>query len=197
MIHAARHMKHNNLMGSSQKGFMHGVSGCVEQQYTLQEAIFKAKSTGRSDVVLVMTDISNAFGSVRHKLIEFALRHYRFSEDFIQLMRSIYEELQVKIQIGKESCTVSQNIGVFQGDPLSPILFNIVLNLILEPLSNKDVVKEHGITLSGTTRITNCAFADDVNLLARNVSSAQELLYIFEKALSWTRCLKAAPSKFA
>lgn len=92
---------------------------------------------------------------------------------------------------------VSQNIGVFQGNPLSPILFNIVLNLILEPLSDKNVVKDHGITLSGSTRITNCAFADDANLIARSVSSAQELLNIFEKALSWTRCLKGAPSKFA
>jgi hypothetical protein len=195
--HAANHMRVNDFLCKSQKGFLEKVSGCIEHQYTIQEAISKAKSTGKSQVVLIMTDLTHAFDSVRHQLIEFALRHYKFSDDFIDLVRSIYDGLSVSLQVGDEECSFDQTIGVFQGDPLSPILFNIVLNLVLEPLSDPKTVQDHGVTLTKEIRVTNCAFADDVNLMARSVSSAQVLLKIFDKALSWTRCLKPAPMKFA
>jgi hypothetical protein len=196
VIHASRHMRFNKYMSNTQKGFLEDISGCVEHQFLLEFAINKARKIGRSNVILVMTDLSNAFGSVRHKLIEFALKHYHFSNDFIDLLIDMYDDLSISLTVNKESQVISQKIGVFQGDPLSPILFNIVINMILEPLNYPHIVKQHGITLFKQTRTTNMAFADDINILGRSIESTTSLLKIFQNALDWTRCLKAEPSKF-
>jgi hypothetical protein len=85
----------------------------VEHKFLLEFAINKAKKIGRSDVILAMTDLSNAFGSVRHKLIEFALKHYHFSLDFIELVKDIYEDLSVSLTVNGESQVIPQKIGVF------------------------------------------------------------------------------------
>ncbi len=68
--------------------------------------------------------------------------------------------------------------------------------MILEQLNYYDIVKKHGITLFKQKRITNMAFADDINILGRSVENPKSLLLIFQNALAWTRCLKAKPSKF-
>lgn len=142
VIHASRHMRFNNYMSKTQKGFLEDVSGCVEHQFLLEFSINKARKIGRSDVILVMTDLINAFGSVRHKLIEFALKHYHFSQDFIELILDMYKDLSISLKIQNESQVIPQKIGVFQGDPLSPILFDIVINMILEPLNYPQIVKK-------------------------------------------------------
>jgi hypothetical protein len=59
----------------------------------------------------------------------------------------MYKDLSISLTVNGESQTIPQNIGVFQGDPLSPILFNIVINLVLEPLNYPEIVKKHGVTL--------------------------------------------------
>ena len=58
-----------------QKGFLPGVSGCIEHTSLISEALRDARSHQRSICVSCL-DLRNAFGRVRHSLIQFALRHY-------------------------------------------------------------------------------------------------------------------------
>lgn len=62
------------------------------------------------------------------------------------------------------------NRGVKQGDPLSPILFNMVMNELLESLSER-----RGIPL-GETNIPALAYADDMVVLAENARKCRSLL---------------------
>jgi hypothetical protein len=190
-----KHMTKNKLFNTSQKGFMEGISGCVEHQFSLQSMIDKCKRIGRSDLVVVMTDLADAFGSVKHSLILFALRHYKFHPSFQHLIENMYTDLQITFKDDNESRTVAQGRGVFQGDPLSPVLFNIVINLILEPLCTKEILPL-GATVNENTRCTSLTFADDVTLVARSPETMKDLLYIFERGLTWSMCLTPAPHKF-
>jgi hypothetical protein len=100
------------------------------------------------------------------------------------------------ITVDGKSSTVDQEIGVFQGDCLSPILFNITINLLLEGLSDEKFVRENGVTVHEKKRMTNESFADDITLLLRSLAAARKGLDLFRDMLRWTRCLKAAPHKF-
>ena len=72
------HMTKNSFFDLRlQKGFLPGVSGCIEHTSLISEALRNARSHQRS-IYVSWLDLRNAFGSVRHSLIQFALRHYGF-----------------------------------------------------------------------------------------------------------------------
>ena len=55
-----------------QKGGIPGVSGCLEHTALLSQLIHEAKSE-KKNLVITWLDISNAYGSIPHKLIRKAL----------------------------------------------------------------------------------------------------------------------------
>jgi hypothetical protein len=61
--------------GSAQKGFLPGVSGCVEHNPVIAAALAHARQN-RNEICLTFVDFANAFGSVRHSFIQYALRRY-------------------------------------------------------------------------------------------------------------------------
>lgn len=170
-------MNQNNLLDEQQKGFINKKNGCLEHIALLNQATKIAKSNGRTEVILIMTDFANAFGTVRHSLIDFALNHYKFPQKIKNLIRDIYKGLKLHIQVEKDKTTVPYDIGVFQGCSLSPTLFLITINLVLTIISNKKIVAEHGATIirkklpngvRTSVKSTGFSFADDGNILAKN-----------------------------
>ncbi|KAL0225040.1 hypothetical protein RCL1_002952 [Eukaryota sp. TZLM3-RCL] len=185
-------MVSNNYFAESQKGFVPGVSGCIKHQFLLKHSIDKCRSIGKYQVCLAMTDFGNAFGPVRHSLIEFALSNYDFPPRFIELISSMYDELKNHLLLNEEMVEIDQKIGVCQGDVLSLCLLLMVMNLILEPIHNKKLVAENGVTLFKNVRTTCIAFAEDVSILGRSTRSLQTLLSVFQRGVDWTKCLCAA-----
>ena len=55
------------------------MSGCVEHTYLLNEALKDAKKN-RRQIVVSWVDLANAYGSVPHNLIQFALEWYHVPE---------------------------------------------------------------------------------------------------------------------
>ena len=55
-----------------QKGFLREVGGCVEHSETVYRAALDAR-THRRDLVISWIDLKNAYGSVKHCLIQFSL----------------------------------------------------------------------------------------------------------------------------
>ena len=53
------------------------VAGCIEHSTLIFEALKEAKEEYQS-ICLAMLDFANAYGSIRHNLIHFALEWYHF-----------------------------------------------------------------------------------------------------------------------
>ena len=106
-----------------QKGFMKKTPGCLEHTQALMEEIKDAKAN-RRQIFVVWVDLMNAYGRVPHNLIVYALRHYKFPEWLVNYLISYYDELIVRV-VTKEWKTewFFYLIGLFQGDPLSVVLF--------------------------------------------------------------------------
>ena len=66
----------------------------------------------------------------------FVLRHFSFPEHFVRLIHSYYDHLSVIVDIPGLFTTRSFHfaLGVFQGCTLSPVLFNIIIQLALDVL---------------------------------------------------------------
>ena len=162
-----KHMTKNSFFDLRlQKGFLLGVSGCIEHTSLISEALRDARSHQRS-ICVSWLDLRNAFGSVRHSLIQFALRHYGFPRHFQQLVFRYYESLVAMVEVPDvfQTAPFRFGIGVFQGCTLSPLLFNIVIQLLLDSLE-KPAFQPHAYHFSSVQdcSLLSSAFADDVEL---------------------------------
>ena len=86
----------------TQKGFLFGLPGCLEHSFTLYEALRNAKDKKRQ-MVVAWIDLANAYGSVRHNLIQFALSWYHVPESIQHLIFNYYDKPMAKVQTSEWS----------------------------------------------------------------------------------------------
>ena len=99
---------------------------------------------------------------------------------FVEYLRSLYAEASITLQVADQTGDpLQQNRGVRQGDPLSPLLFNCVIDWAVASLDNEMGVK---VTKDGP-RLNHLAFADDVVLVAESKIGIQHLCDQFSGAL--------------
>ena len=173
-----------------QKGFLFGVPGCLEHSFTLMEALTEAKECHRQ-IVVSWIDLANAYGSVRHNLIQFALNWYHIPLFIQELIFDYYEKLCAMV-ITKEWTTgfFLFDIGLFQGCVLSTILFDCVFQLLIDFLIP---TKKLGYTFKAAPEITinTKAYADDLTLTAKNATDNQFICDKTNAWLDWSVTMKA------
>lgn len=127
---------------------------------------------------VVSFDVRKAFDSVSHHSIERALKISGAPDGFIKYIINTLDST-TKIKVGEETTKPIQiKRGVKQGNPLSPILFNIIMNELLVKLNN-------GL-YGGSIEDNKCAvmaFADELVKLEDNGSNLSLLLAEIERFL--------------
>ena len=79
-----------------QKGFIKGVCGCIDHTFSLWEALKHALRCKRS-LCTSWIDLRNAYGSVRHNMIQFALNWYHVPVGIQELIFNYYELLRAQV----------------------------------------------------------------------------------------------------
>ena len=176
-----------------QKGFIPKLSGCVEHTYLLNEALKDARRH-RRQITVAWVDLANAYGSVAHNLIQFALEWYHVPVFIRKLIFNYYEILRAMVACPNwKTKFFRYGIGLFQGCVLSTILFDATFNLCLDFLKQSN---NPGYMFKGTNVVLSWkAYADDLTLIGRTPSLLQRMLDTLQIFLSWTRTMKAKPSK--
>ncbi|CDJ61490.1 hypothetical protein EMWEY_00041610 [Eimeria maxima] len=157
-------------------------------------------STRRRKRPLYMTyyDLKNAFGSIPHKHIHTVLQVQRLPQHGREIIIDLYQGASFCI-LTKEGCSarIENKRGVKQGCPLSPILFN----LAIEPLLQQLAACNEGLELRTTNgkppvKVSRMAYADDLKTVANSRAGISSLHQVVKKFLDWTG-LEANPSKWA
>jgi len=183
------------LNTSVQKAFLPGVPGCLEQCTKLVAAITEAHKSHRSSTVCWL-DLANAYGSVHHGLIDYALQHYHAPPCFRRVVSHLYTDLSATITCASWTTKpIPLQVGVYQGDPLSVVVFNTVMATLA------DALKAHsslGYTFSGSSRSMNVLqYADDTCLVADGPASCQRMLERVESWLEWTGMRAKVPKCYS
>ena len=100
-------------------------------------------------------------------------------------LEKIYKDQKASVQTDEESEIFDIQKGSKQGDPLSSLLFNTVLQYALKNVVLKwQRKKGMGIYLSDQERdcLTNLRFADDVMLFATSKGQVQNMMCEFKEA---------------
>ena len=87
----------------------------------------KAVTSSNYEIIIEMLDMSKAFDTVeRGKLFEILKKI--LDEDELHLMKVLLQDVQLQVRIGNQTGkAIKTNIGVPQGDCLSPVLFTLYL----------------------------------------------------------------------
>jgi hypothetical protein len=83
-----------------------------------------------------------AFGKTQHQLMIIALRKLGIEAIYFNIVKAIYEKAIVNIIFnGKKLQTFPIKLGMRQGCPLSPLLFNIVLEFLARAIRQEEEIK--------------------------------------------------------
>ena len=177
-------IKNNKFINQSiQKGCMAKVPGCWEHMSSVWNALKEARSQ-KSTLSTIWLDIANAYRSIPHNSIFFALERYGVNSKWIQLIRSYYTGLYSKSFSEKAPSTWHQHFrGIFAGCTLSIVLFLAGINVIIEYILTLQVPAF--VTSNDTKLPVVRAFMDDINLMSTSVCHTQALLNKCATALTW------------
>lgn len=142
----------------AQRGFR-PVDGCLANTILLQTAIKQLRAKAQPYNITTI-DLRKAFDTVSHHSIPRALKRVGVHTKTIRLITSMYSGCTTTIRCGRKTTSpIQMNRGVKQGDPLSPAIFNLVMDELLCDL-------DHNIGISiGDAQTAAIAYADDVLLI--------------------------------
>ena len=137
-------------------------------------------------------DFTNACDSITHKSIWKALNSCGRNHEYISLLKKIYKDQKALVQTDVESNMFEIKKGTKQGDLLSSLLFNTVLQSSLKEITQRwQKKKGMGIYLSDHDHdgFTNLRFAGDVLLFATSKEQLQKMMYEFKESTEkvWLR----------
>ena len=108
----------------------------VTERHSKLAAIISGARKSKCSLAVAWLDISNAYGSVHHSLIQFALRRYHAPLALCNLLHSWYSGLSASISTPDWiTPSIPLKIGVYQGDPLSVLIFLTVMATLLDTLA--------------------------------------------------------------
>ena len=168
----------NDKLEEAQAGFRKGYS-TTDNIFTLQSMVQKYLSKSGGRFYCLFIDFSKAFDTVDHQKLLSSLNKKGIGGKLFKILLSMYQKLKSCVRNNQSFTEFFEcNIGTRQGCKLSPILFSLFINDIVQELRNNC---PHGIFISqNIPEIFVLLYADDIANCADTVGNLQSQLNIVE-----------------
>lgn len=124
--------------------------------------------------ILLSVDYKNAFDSLEHDFMFYALESFNFGTEFLSWMRLLHKGGLLTVRNnGLTSEWFPCTRGTFQGSAISSMLFNISVELLSIKLRKASAIK--GITISGV-EVKTSQYCDDMTLFLSDTESVQNAI---------------------
>ena len=114
-------------------GFVQG-RGCEDAIFTLKNALCLRREHELQSHVLFV-DLVKAFDSIPRNALLLVLELAGFPPRLLNFIKCMYRTSTIHFTLGNETRRVQCSSGVIQGDPMSPLLFNIFMQYCMESFS--------------------------------------------------------------
>ena len=159
------------LISPNQVGFMKG-SCTSDHIFLLQTIIEKIVKKGKKRLYAAFIDFKKAYDKVNRKSLLETLKKLGINGIFLRNIESMYKHISYSIKLKNGHLDpISSNLGLKQGCPLSPMLFNLYIDDIKYIFADQC----DPIPLSDTY-INHFLYADDLVLLSQSRTGLQKCL---------------------
>ena len=147
----------------------------------MQSIVKDARNNGKR-LSIAWLDLQNAFGNVPYEAIDAPLSHMGIPLELINLIQDLYTNTSSTFQTNEGVTNLIFILaGVKQGCPLSPILFNLTLELLIRAVLAKanEKAQEQINAIPATIYdipFSILAYADEIVLVNRSNKGLQQLL---------------------
>lgn len=157
----------------AQRGFK-PEEGCAIQTHILR-AVVNDHISNLRPLNYMYLDVRKAFDSIDHSVLPRVFRANGLPFSLCQLLCNVYRGNTTRISgIGSP---IPIGRGVLQGDPLSPTVFNMVLEVV-----NQNLRTDLGVNLGGVS-MNHLLYADDTVLMTETPQGLQKLAEDFTSLL--------------
>uniref|UniRef100_A0A8I5R8R8 RNA-directed DNA polymerase n=1 Tax=Papio anubis TaxID=9555 RepID=A0A8I5R8R8_PAPAN len=167
-----QHIK--KLIHHDQVGFITGMQGWfnIRKSINIIQHINRTKDKNH---MIISIDAEKAFDKIQQPFMLKTLNKFGIDGTYLKIIRAIYDKPTANIILnGQKLEKFPLKTGTTQGCPLSPLLFNIVLEVLARAIRQEKEIK--GIQL-GKEEVKLSLFADDMIVYLENpIVSAQNLL---------------------
>lgn len=177
------------ILDQAQEGFR--LLRCTRRQIEYILNLIRAAKLQNESIILAFLDFRNAFNSNDVSACLRILRAYNLPD--VDLIEEMYHGAfyRARTMDGRFTAPVPLTRGTKQGDPLSPLIFNLTINMLFRMLARSGHVftcqlNLHGDRTRDPHRVNSRAFADDTALVAHSVVSANAQLKQVEAFNAYT-----------
>jgi exonuclease III len=164
------------IISPSQNGYITGRS--TADSIRLIQDIIHLSELNHTPAILLTIDFQKAFDSIEWNFISVALEKFNFGPIFLTWIKTLYNDISSCIcNNGKTSRYFNLSRGVRQGDPLSPYLFIIGVEILALALKKNINIKGYNVK-SNEIKLTQ--YADDITMILTDFESVNETIKTFD-----------------
>ena len=123
---------------------------------------------------VISIDAEKTFNKIQHPFTKKTLQEVGIEKTYLNIIKTIYDKPTANIILnGEKLKPFPRRSGTRQGCPLSPLLFNMVLEVLATAIREEKVIKGSQI---GKEEVKLSLFADDIILYKENPKNATRKL---------------------
>jgi len=177
----------NNLIDDAQNGFRTVEQrSCTDHVATLTNLLGSRREEGKN-TLLTFIDFKKAFPSIDHTMLWYKLQKLGVRGKFLRCIKNMYSKMSSFGSVN--GCCGSEfqpKLGTAEGCPLSPILFGIFLNDLIEGVKELEL---------GVDECPILAFADDIVIMTEDSDKMQKILdFVSDWISKWRMTANAKKS---
>ena len=163
-----------SIISSSQTAYVRDRS--ITDSVKLVQDIIHLLDLQKSPGLLLLADFQKAFDSINWKYVIDILERFNFGPTFVRWVEIIYTNISSCVtNNGRSSHYFGLHRGVRQGNPLSPYIFIIAVEILALVINQNRKIR--GVKVN-SKEIKMTQYADDLTLILSDLKSLQEVLHV-------------------